>query len=253
MDAYGKFASLYDKLMQDVPYKEIADLIDNEIKTYNVKNKIVLDLACGTGTLTNLLLEKGYEMIGADGSIEMLNVAKGKNKDILYLNQSMEELELFGTVGTIYSTLDSFNYLSEDGALDHVLNLCNNYLEPDGLLIFDINTEFKFKNILANNVFTYDNDDIFYVWENEFLPDENICNFYLTFFSENEAGLYERFDEFHTERIYKDREICKALKRNGFTVLKKYDGFSNKKAHKKSERIFYVCKNTDSIQLKNAQ
>lgn len=252
MDSYGKFATIYDELMQDVPYEQIADLIDNEIKKHNIKNNIVLDLACGTGTLTNLLNKKGYEMIGADASLEMLNIAREKNSDILYLNQPMDELELFGTVGAICCTLDSFNYLTEDGALDDVLRLCNNYLEPDGLLLFDINTEYKFKNILSDNIFTYDSENIFYTWGNELIEEENICNFYLTFFCRND-DLYERFDEFHTERIYTDREICSSLKRNGFTVLNKYNGFSQDKANKKSERIFYVCKNTDSIQLKNAR
>ena len=250
MDAYGKFAKVYDSLMEDVPYDEIANIISDEIKAKKIQNNIVFDLACGTGTLTSLLLKKGYEMIGADASVEMLDVAKAKNPDTLFLNQSMDEFELYGTVGAICCSLDSINYLTEDGELEKTFDLCNNYLEPNGLLIFDINTEYKFKNILSDNIFTYDSENLFYAWENEYIKEEKLCNFYLTFFIQ-ENGHFFRFDEVHTERVYTDREITKTLKKCGFTVLKRYDGFTKNKAHKKSERILYVCENTDSIQLKN--
>jgi len=251
MEAYGKFANLYDCLMEDVPYEAIADKIDREIKQQNIKNRLVLDLACGTGTLTHLLRKKGYDMIGTDSSIEMLNVARKKNPDVLFLHQSMEELELYGTVGAIVCCLDSINYLTEDGALDAVFHLCNNYLEPGGLLMFDINSAYKFSHVLADNVFTFDNDEIFYIWENAYLEDEALCDFYLTFFVKNGEN-YERFDEVHTERCYTEDEIVKSLTRNGFSVKQKYDGFSDETVKNTSERIFYVCENVDSIQLKNA-
>lgn len=250
MDAYGRFADVYDSLVNDVPYDKIAVLIDREIKQQNVRNNIVLDLACGTGTLTGLLSKKGYEMIGADCSAEMLMKAREKNPNVLFLNQSMEELELYGTAGAIVCCLDSLNYLTEDGALDRVFKLCNNYLEPGGLFMFDINSEFKFEHILADNIFTYDGDEVYYTWENEYSKQERLCDFYLTFFVKN-GSLYERFDEFHTERCYSDAEISCALERNGFLIKKRYDGFSDAAAQDNSERIFYVCENIDSIQLKH--
>ncbi len=248
MNAYGKFAQVYDTLMEDVPYGKIANLIDKEIKAHGVKNKLVLDLACGTGSLTKLLRDKGYDMIGADASTEMLFIAQNKNPDTLFLNQTMEELELYGTVGAICCCLDSFNYLTEDGALDRVLHLCNNYLEPNGLLFFDINSEYKFNYVLADQIFTFDNDDIYYTWENCYIPEERLCDFYLTFFVKH-GERYERFDETHTERCYTKDEICKSLEKNGFTVKKIFDGFSEENATKTSERLFFVCENTDSIQL----
>ncbi|MBO5930045.1 MAG: class I SAM-dependent methyltransferase [Clostridia bacterium] len=250
MDAYGKFAAVYDRLMEDVPYETIAAMISREIKKQKLNNNLVLDLACGTGTLTHLLSKQGFDMIGADISEEMLMKAKEKNPGVLFLNQPMEELELYGTVGAIVCCLDSFNYLTEDGALDEVLHLCNNYLEPGGLLLFDINTAFKFEHILANNIYTFDSCDIYYTWENNYLPDEGLCDFYLTFFVKN-GMQYERFDEVHTERCYQDDEICAALERNGFRVKQKYDGFTDSIAKPDSERVFYVCENIDSIQLKN--
>jgi len=250
MDAYSKFADIYDELMEDVPYGQIADLIDSKIKKYDIKNNIVLDLACGTGTLTKELSEKGYEMIGTDASAEMLQKAQEKNPGVLFLNQPMEEFELYGTVGVIVCSLDSVNYLADDESLYETFRLCNNYLEPDGLLIFDINTEYKFRNILADNIFTFDNEKIFYTWENDYSEDERLCDFYLTFFVK-EGELYSRFDEIHTERAYSDTEITKALEANGFSIVEKLDNFTDNSASEKSERVMYVCKNTDSIQAKH--
>lgn len=252
MDAYGKFAAVYDSLMEDVPYGKIADIVDSKIKKHNIKNNIVLDLACGTGTLTHELSKKGYEMIGADISCEMLEIAREKNPDVLFLNQPMEDFELYGTVGAIVCCLDSINYLLDEESLNTTFKLCNNYLEPDGLLIFDINSEYKFKNVLADNIYTYDSEDIFYVWENNFVEKERLCDFYLTFFVKNKDA-YTRFDEVHTERVYSDDEITKALTKNGFSVIERLDDFSDKPATKNSERIMYVCKNIDSIQAKHIQ
>lgn len=250
MNAYNKFAEVYDRLMDDVPYEKIGKIIDSEIKKHNVKNKIILDLACGTGTLTKVLSSHGYEMIGADISTEMLQKAKEKNPDVLFLNQSMDDFELYGTVGTIVCCLDSVNYLLEDESLYNMFKLCNNYLEPDGLLIFDINSEYKFKNIFANNIYTFDNGEIFYSWENNFVEEEKLCDFYLTFFLK-ENDKYIRFDESHTERVFADEEITKALTENGFEIIEKFDDFTYECVNDKSERIMYVCKNIDSIQAKH--
>ena len=252
MDAYSKFAEVYDSLMDDVPYEKIADIIDSKIKKHNIKNKIIFDLACGTGTLTKELLKKGYELIGADISYDMLEKAQEKNPDVLFLNQSMDDFELYGTVGVIVCCLDSVNYLLDDESLHKMFKLCNNYLEPDGLLIFDINTEYKFKNILADNIYTYDDEKIFYVWENNFIEEEKVCDFYLTFFVKKN-DVYTRFDEVHTERMYTDDEIVKALTENGFKILEKLDDFTDNSATKNSERVMYVCKNIDSIQAKHIQ
>lgn len=249
MDAYSKFAQVYDELMKDVPYGKIAEIVDDKIKKHGVKNNIVLDLACGTGTLTKELSKFGYEMIGADSSPEMLQKAQEKNPDVLFLNQPMEDFELYGTVGAIVCSLDSVNYLLDDESLYEMFRLCNNYLEPDGLLIFDINTEYKFKNVLSDNIFTFDNERIFYTWENNYSEEEKLCDFYLTFFVK-EGEQYTRFDEVHTERAYSDEEITKALETNGFSVVEKLDDFTDEQVKENSERVMYVCKNIDSIQAK---
>ena len=116
--------------------------------------------------------------------------------------------------------------------------------------MFDMNTEHKFRTVLSNNIFTFDNEDIYYTWENDFSEEDKLCDFYLTFFVKN-GETYERFDEVHTERAYTDNEICTALSENGFRVKKKLDGFQEVPSHENSERVFYVCENIDSIQMKN--
>ena len=252
MDAYSKFSEIYDALMEDVPYEKIANIIDSKIKKYNIKNNIVLDLACGTGTLTKELSQRGYEMIGADMSAEMLQKAQEKNPEVLFLNQPMEDFELYGTVGAIVCSLDSINYLLDDESLYETFRLCNNYLEPDGLLIFDINTEYKFENVLSDNIFTFDNDEIFYTWENNYSKEEKLCDFYLTFFVK-EGEQYTRFDEVHTERAYSESEIANALTANGFEIAEKLDDFTDAPSKNTSERVMYVCKNIDSIQVKHSK
>lgn len=247
-DAYNRFAELYDKLTFDVEYSRAADKICNIFSAEEKNPELVLDLACGTGSLTKLLSERGYDMIGADASDTMLNVARQKCPDSLLLLQDMRELELYGTVDAVVCMLDSINYLTEEGDLDTVFHLCNNYLNPNGLLIFDINSEYKFKNILADQTYTFETDGIFYVWENSYDEETRLCDFYLTFFSENKNGLYERFDEVHTERCYSENEILKALDRQGFEVLSCFDGYTDSAAHDKSERLLYVCRNVRPIQ-----
>lgn len=243
-ESYGKFAQFYDKLTFDVPYGEYADFIEKQIKKNNIKPELVLDLACGTGTLAALLSSRGYDMIAADGSTEMLGQAIEKygNDKILFLNQPMQEFELYGTVDVIICALDSLNYLTEDGDLEKVFALCHNYLNDDGIMIFDVNSEYKFNNIFADNTFTYETDDIFYVWENYYDEDEKLCDFFLTFFLENEDGFYERVDEHHVERCYSDEEIKSALKESGFETYETYDGYTENPIQEDSERIVYCVR-----------
>lgn len=239
--SYGRFAEIYDVLTFDVPYSDYADFIESEIKKHSIEPEIIFDLACGTGTLANELSERGYDMIAADSSGEMLGMAiekYGQGK-ILFLNQPMQDFELFGTVDVIICMLDSINYLTEKEDLIKTLSLCRNYLNDGGLLLFDVNSQYKFENILSDNIFTYEIEDIFYTWENNYDEDEKLCDFFLTFFKENETGLYERIDEHHLERCYTDVEITEALIQNGFEITGKYDGYSDTPCHETSERILY--------------
>ena len=252
-EVYSRFAELYDRLTFDVDYRGAADRICEILKQEQTQPSLVLDLACGTGTLTSLLAGRGYDMIGADASSAMLNIAREKCPNALLLLQDMRDFELYGTVDAIVCMLDSFNYLTGDGELDAVLHLCNNYLNPNGLLLFDVNSEYKFRHVLADQTYSFETNGIFYVWENEYDADARLCDFYLTFFQETEGGLYERFDERHTERCYSCCEIEHALARQGFSVEGCFDGYTRTPAHEESERIFYVCRNVRPIQRAEKQ
>ena len=152
MEAYTSFAEVYDTFMDNVPYEEWADYREERLKEYGVKDGLVLELGCGTGSMTELLAEKGYDMIGVDNSEDMLEIAMEKRiesgHDILYLLQNMQEFELYGTVKAVVSVCDSVNYITEKAELEEVFRLVNNYLDPQGIFIFDFNTEYKYREIL---------------------------------------------------------------------------------------------------------
>lgn len=242
-NSYNEFAGLYDILTYDVDYDGYIAFLKEIFKKHSFAPKLMLDLACGTGTLTKKLFESGYDMIGIDSSVEMLDIARGKcddENDILFLNQDMTEFELYGTVDAIVSALDSINYLYGYDELFKVLKLAQNYLNYDGLFIFDINSEYKLTEILGNNTFVYEFDDIFYTWENE--CSGNSTTFYLNFFSETADGKYERIEETHRETIFKQDEIIKLINRSGLKLCGVYGGFDFSETTDKTERLFFVCK-----------
>lgn len=243
MESYTDFAYIYDKLI-DQDYEKWADYIEEIFKANDKKPSLVLDLGCGTGNITNILAKRGYDMIGIDISPDMLNVARDKaadgGQDVLYLCQDIREFELYGTVDAIICTLDVLNYITEPEDLKHVFSLVKNYLNPDGIFIFDINTEYKLKNVLGNNTFIYEENGIFYTWENEY--DKNISTQYLTFFAENEDGLYERFDETHVQRAYKTDEIKKMLLENGLSFEVDYKLFTFENPDETCEKKVMVSK-----------
>lgn len=243
MESYTDFAYIYDKLI-DQDYEKWADYIEEIFKKYNAKPKLVLDLGCGTGSITNILAKRGYDMIGVDLSPDMLNVARDKameeGLDVLYLCQDIKEFELYGTVDAIICTLDVLNYITEPKDLQQVFALVKNYLNPDGIFIFDINTEHKLKNVLGNNTFINDENGIFYTWENEY--SHNISNQFLTFFAETDDGLYERFDEQHIQRAYTSEEIREKLEASKMTFEAEYKLFSLDTPDKNCEKTVIVSK-----------
>jgi len=239
LNCYNDFAYIYDALTDDVDYDQFLRFVKRIFKLNNLSPQLVLELACGTGNFTKKLSEEGYDVIALDSSEQMLDVAREKCENVLFLNQDMTEFELYGTVDAIICVLDGVNYVTDKRKLQKMFKLCHNYLNYDGLLIFDINSEYKLKNIIGNNTFVQDTEDIFYTWENELSKDK--VNFYLTFFvKENEE--YIRFDEVHTERIYKESELCDMLKKADFEISGVYGDFDVKKPSKKSERLFICAK-----------
>lgn len=234
--------------MYDVDYAQWVDYIEAIFKKYNVKPNLVLELACGTGNICTRMARRGYDMIGIDISEDMLNVAVPKAKemdlDILYLHQDMTEFELYGTVDVILCLMDSVNYILQEKELIKMFKLVRNYLNPGGLFIFDTNSYYKLKKILGNNTFVVDENEIFYVWENNFNKKTEICEFYLTFFVK-EGEKYSRVDEIHQERAYSISTIKECLKEAGLEFLDAYEQFTFNKPLENSERVFFIAKRSD--------
>lgn len=239
---YNDFAYIYDKLINDVDYKEWADYYFKIFQRYGLSPKLGLDLGCGTGNLTVELASRGIEMTGVDLSEDMLMVAREKSEgmDILYLNQDMTEFELYGTVDFIVSSLDCINYITDKRDLQRVMKLANNYLEPGGLFIFDINTRYKLENVIGDNTFILEDDDCFCSWQNEYDKRRKLSDFYLTFFLKDGEN-YTRFDEHHTERAYGIEEIKSLIESSGMRLLKVYHDRSFENPKKNSERVFFVA------------
>ncbi|MBO6015991.1 MAG: class I SAM-dependent methyltransferase, partial [Lachnospiraceae bacterium] len=155
MDAYSDFASVYDIFMDETPYEAWAAFLHEELIRQQIGGGIVLELGCGTGSLTRLLAGYGYDMIGIDNSPQMLQIAREKDEEhssILYLLQDMREFELYGTVAAVVSVCDSINYITQEDDLLQVFSLVNNYLDPDGIFIFDFNTEYKYRDVIGDTV-----------------------------------------------------------------------------------------------------
>lgn len=252
-ESYGAISAIYDKINSRVDYVAWADFFEKCFdKFLKERPELVLDLACGTGSMTLELARRGYDMIGIDASFDMLNEALERKfdlelpRDVLFLLQDMREFELYGTVGAISCCLDSLNYLTEDGDLEKCLSLVHNYLDPDGLFLFDVNTPHKFENVYGSNSYVYEEDDCgegnFCVWKNAYDEESRLCDFALTVFEKNEDGTYSRRDELQTERCYSKAEIEKALEKTGFEVIGFYSDFEFAPAQDTDERWYAVAR-----------
>lgn len=248
MEAYTDFASVYDELMDNTPYGQWCDNIVNVLGEYGINDGLVLDLGCGTGSLTQLLAAKGYDMIGVDYSEEMLNIACQKRDksgyDILYLNQDMREFELYGTVRAIVSICDSINYLLEDEDVVTCFKLVNNYLDPKGIFFFDFNTNYKYETIIGDRVIAETRDDCSFIWENFYDPEEMMNEYDLTVFvrgNEEEPDTFRRFQETHFQRGYTLEEMRRFIEEAGLVFLKAYDADTLEEVTPQSQRIYCVA------------
>jgi len=248
MDSYTSFAYVYDKFMNNVPYAEWTEYIISLLEDEGINEGIVLDLGCGTGSVTELLAKAGYDMIGVDGSADMLSVAMEKKQeltnldhDILYLCQDMREFELYGTVAAIVSVCDCVNYITEPEDLQTVFNLVWNYLDYDGIFVFDLNSQYKYKQLLSDNTFAENSDDASFIWENYYDEESQINEYDLTLYIK-EGEQYSRYEEIHEQRAYSVQEIVSMLKNANLELLHVYDAFTNEDPDDESERIYFVAK-----------
>lgn len=275
MEAYTSFAYVYDTFMDNVPYGEWASHIREKLGEHGVTEGIVLDLGCGTGTMTERLAEYGYDMIGIDNSEEMLELAMEKKMesgyDILYLLQDMREFELYGTVRAVVSVCDSVNYITEPDELGKVFCLVNNYLDPKGIFLFDFNTVYKYRDVIGDSTIAEDRGVCSFIWDNRYYEKEQINEYDLTLFisedfdpmetvcrskggnaredsvfseeEELESGsLYRRYTETHYQRGYTLAEIQELLERAGLVFIEAYDADTKETPNDTSERICVIAR-----------
>lgn len=245
MEAYRGFAQVYDLFMEDVPYLEWGEYIEEVWKKYNINPKLVAELGCGTGTLCNYFASKNIDIIGIDNSADMLTIAREKSakKDlkVLYLLQDMQEFELYGTVDSIYSTCDSINYILDEQELLQMFKWVNNYLEPGGIFIFDINTQYKYEKILGENIFANHVQGASYIWENYYDKEHEINEYIVTFYVEDEDGRYTRFEEMHNEKMYSTQKIISLLEEAGMRLEGVYDDYTFNPEKANSERVTFIA------------
>lgn len=277
MEAYTDFASVYDTFMDETPYEEWAEFIHELIREYGIsrirstdgegirdedtgcveaagelqevldsERNLVLDLGCGTGTLTELLYQKGYDMMGVDYSQDMLNIAMEKKaesgSDILYLCQDMRELDLYSTIGTVISVCDSVNYLLEDEEVEETFRLVNNYLYPGGLFIFDFNTVYKYEQVIGDTTIAENREECSFIWENYYHEEERINEYDLTIFVREEEELFRRFSETHYQRGYTLEEMKHFVEKAGLEFIKAIDADTHGDPVEESERIYIIAK-----------
>jgi SAM-dependent methyltransferase len=257
MQPYTGFASVYDVFMEDIPYDEWTDYIQKILKKFKIEKGLVLELGCGTGSMTRRLADRGFDMIGIDNSEEMLQIARDKgdnwNDSILYLNQDMREFELFGTVAAVICLCDTMNYLTSEEELKKVFRLVNNYLDPQGIFIFDMDTPYAYSEVLGDNTVTENREEGTFIWENTYYEDETANEVTLTvFIPEQEDNskiedvdkpiLYRKYEETHYRKAYPIETVKQLIEEAGMEFIAVYDDLTERKPKKESERVYYIAR-----------
>lgn len=248
---YDLIADAYDRINKDIDYSEWADFIEHITELEwrgDAKPELILDLGCGTGSMTLELSHRGYDMTGIDYSPEMLDIAReraeaeGLADRILLLCQDMTEIDLYGTVDIAVSCLDCINHLTEPRDVRKCFSLVHNFLVPDGLFIFDVNGKYKFESLYADECYVIEEEKTFITWQNNYNPKSRICDFYITRFSECGDGRYTRSDEMQRERMYTLKSIRKMLSDTGFELIGAYSDFDMSEGSDANERIYIAAR-----------
>lgn len=247
MSGYSVFARYYDELTANIDYKKRGEYFHEIIKKFKeTKENILLDLACGTGSISEVMARLGYDVIGIDNSDEMLGIAIEKKFEsglnIQYICQDMRKLDMFGTVDIVICALDSINHLSDLNDVRKVFEGAAFFCELSGLFIFDVNTLYKHRKILANNTFTYETDSVYCIWENTLNAETDEVMMNLEFFEREENGLYSRSSESFSEKAYSEEAIEKILEESGFELLAKYGDDTFEPPTETSQRIIYAAR-----------
>jgi SAM-dependent methyltransferase len=269
MESYTDFAEVYDEFMDETPYEEWCERLIWLIKKYGIsrpgseipsgnlseeekalfsERNLILDLGCGTGTLTELLAEAGFDVMGIDMSADMLQVAMDKREesghDIMYLCQDMRELELYCTVGTVICVCDSINYVLEDEEVIETMRRVNNYLYPEGIFIFDFNTTYKYAEVIGDTTIAENREDCSFIWDNFYDEVSHINEYDLTIFVREEAEMevFRRFQETHYQRGYDLQEMLHFVQEAGLEFVMAMDADTEAEVTDTTERVLMVCR-----------
>lgn len=249
MSGYQLFSQFYDNLTFNVDYAKRADYLQSVLSLWDHAWGLTLDLACGTGSLTVELKRRGVDIFGIDGSYDMLSQAMDKAYDeeleMLFLCQQMEKLDLYGTIDTCICTLDSLNHITDQEQLQTVFDRVALFMNPGGTFVFDVNTVYKHRHILADNTFVYDTDSVYCVWQNS-LKENNIVNIDLDLF-EREGEVYRRYSEHFKERAYEIDTLKAMLAQSGFEVLAVYRDLTTEPLRSDSDRAVFVARIVQAI------
>ncbi len=249
MIQYTSLAPVYDRLNADVDYSGLADYIEEQFGLNSTKKIVsVLDLACGTGSMTVELARRGYDMTGIDLSEEMLAVARAKcdkarfKHPVLLIRQDMANFELYGTVDAVICCLDSLNYLTDTSLLRRTFMHVHNYLEPDGLFIFDMNAPAKFERVYGDNAYILEDEGILCAWQNEYNPKSKLCRFYLSIFCEGNDGKWHRYDEQQRERCYSLSTVKKLLEECSLELCSVFSDTQMSDIDRDTERWYFTAR-----------
>ncbi len=251
-EEYGKFASVYDLLMQDVPYAAWARYLIGLLSNYGVlPGDSILDCACGTGAFAIRFAQAGFDVTGCDRSPEMLEVAQAKARkagvSIPFVLQDMRELTLHKPVSVVNCACDGVNYLLDIEDVFAFFASANRALKPNGLLLFDVSSAYKLEHILGGHTYGDDTKGCTYLWRNRFDPNERLLEMKLAFFLPKENGPYSRFDERHVQRAHSETELRSALEQAGFQIEGVYEWPGKMNPKPESERIQFLAKKIRSL------
>ena len=244
--AYEEFATVYDMFMEEIPYTQWLSNVTKLLNQEGIRDGLVLELGCGTGTFTEMLAQQGYDMIGVDSSAQMLEKAMEKKadsgQDILYLLQDMREFELYGTVKAVVSVCDSMNYILSEEDLEQVFACVNNYLDPSGIFLFDLKTIHYFRDVMGDCCLADSREEGSFIWENSWFEEEQINEYDLTLFIREKSGLYRREQELHDQRGYEISTVCRVLEQAGMEFVTALDADTMQDVTEMSERIYIVAR-----------
>ncbi len=241
--SYESFARVYDELMDNVPYDQWAGRILEIFRDHGIHGGLALELGCGTGKMTRQLDRAGYDMIGVDSSVDMLQIAREESPaGCLFLLQDMRAFELYGTVAVTVSVCDSINYILDPDELKEVFRLVNNYLDPGGLFLFDFNTEHKYRDMIGDSVIAEDREDVSFIWYNDYDEASHINEISLRVFIREEDDLFRKFEEEHLQRGYTLDEMKRLIRESGMDFLAAWDGYEKRPAGPGSQRVLLLAR-----------